>query len=119
MAPDTGISPSARRVVFVYYKVEGSRVALLKSAFAAAGTAPFAARVELLRRAGAPPDAAAVGSDEATWMEIYWLLQSPVDHTKSWDVAAACRQIEAWAAAAGLAGHIRGQRHYEAFETCV
>lgn len=119
MAPDTGPPPSARRVVFVYYKVDRSRVEPLKSAFAAAGTAPFASHVRLLRQADAPETAAAGPNEAQTWMEIYWLPQNAADLAEGWDVAAVRRQVEAWAVAAGLVGNIQGQRHYEAFETCA
>lgn len=120
-----------RRAIFVYYKVAREHVRQLQAAFHNAVEIPSPSfgslrHAELMRRAENPGSPAAGPHALQTWMEIYWLEESPQAPRDSspemgaWEDIESLRLIiEDRARAAGIVDLVDGPRHYEAFESCA
>ncbi|HZH07811.1 MAG TPA: DUF4936 family protein [Lautropia sp.] len=128
---DPSAARSPQRAIFVYYKVAREHVTQLQAAFQQAAPIPCPAlpslrAVQLMRRTQDPGSPAAEPEALQTWMEIYWLDDTPQVSEES-PVASVAREnveslrliIEGRARAAGILDHVEGPRHYEAFESCA
>lgn len=120
-----------QRAIFVYYKVAPGHVTQLQAAFRQAASIsspafPSLRAVQLMRRREEPGSPAAEPHALQTWMEIYWLDDTPqaLEAPRAAPVAPESLEslrlaIEGRARAAGILALVEGLRHYEAFESCA